>query len=153
MVAILIGLIIFYGLQYHLNRKPLCFKWDKKYIPTLLIACGVIGFAIWIGAGQRSVEWIGTSDRSVTNRFAVWQGGLEMFGDNPLGVGLGNSGYIYSKFYQVPDALTQSRTMVNSFLTFLNEFGVIWSGLILGCVVLSILSLVAITGLSKGEKS
>jgi len=72
-------------------------------------------------------------DRSVTNRFDIWGAGMSLFAANPLsGVGLGNSGKLASTFL-LPDG-TACRTLVNSHLTLLVEFGV-FAGLLWGTLV------------------
>ncbi len=63
-----------------------------------------------------------TIDKSVTNRPEIWLAGLKLYAANPLGVGLSNSGMIVSNF-MLEDI--QCRTLVNSHLTLLAEFGVI----------------------------
>lgn len=71
-----------------------------------------------------------TLDRAVTNRLAIWQAGASLFAVNPLGVGHGNSGVIVSAFL-LPSRIV-CRTMVNSHLTLLVEYGifagVLWFG-------------------------
>lgn len=71
-----------------------------------------------------------TLDRAVTNRLAIWQAGASLFAANPLGVGHGNSGVIVSAFL-LPSRIV-CRTLVNSHLTLLVEYGifagVLWFG-------------------------
>ena len=71
-----------------------------------------------------------TLDRAVTNRLAIWQAGATLFAANPLGVGYGNSGLIVSAFLLPPRIVC--RTLVNSHLTLLVEYGifagVLWFG-------------------------
>ena len=71
-----------------------------------------------------------TLDRAVTNRLAIWQAGATLFAANPLGVGYGNSGVIVSAFL-LPSRIV-CRTLVNSHLTLLVEYGIfagaLWFG-------------------------
>lgn len=61
-------------------------------------------------------------DKAVTNRPEIWLAGLKLYAANPLGVGLSNSGMIVSNFMLEN---IQCRTLVNSHLTLLTEFGMI----------------------------
>ena len=61
-------------------------------------------------------------DKAVTNRPEIWLAGLKLYAANPLGVGLSNSGIIVSNFILEN---IQCRTLVNSHLTLLVEFGMI----------------------------
>lgn len=72
-------------------------------------------------------------DRAVTNRPAIWLAGISLFAENPFGVGGGNSGLLASAFL-LPDGIV-CRTMVNSHLTLLTEYGILpaffWFGILL----------------------
>ena len=59
-------------------------------------------------------------DKAVTNRPEIWLAGLKLYAANPLGIGLSNSGMIVSNFMLEN---IQCRTLVNSHLTLLTEFG------------------------------
>lgn len=61
-------------------------------------------------------------DKAVTNRPEIWIAGLKLYAANPLGIGLSNSGMIVSNFMLES---IQCRTLVNSHLTLLAEFGMI----------------------------
>ena len=60
-------------------------------------------------------------DKAVTNRPEIWIAGLKLYAANPLGVGLSNSGTVVSNF-MLENILC--RTLVNSHLTLLVEFGI-----------------------------
>lgn len=64
-----------------------------------------------------------TFDASAANRFEIWLAGLSLFVANPLGLGFGNSGEIVSAFL-LPDGVS-CRTLINSHLTLLCEFGIL----------------------------
>ncbi len=83
--------------------------------------------AVATGAAGRLTGWITNPDKAFTNRFSIWRGGLELFSTNPSGVGLGNSGLLYTAFLAPEDSGIVVRTLVNSFLTLLVEQGVVWS--------------------------
>ena len=60
-------------------------------------------------------------DGSIVNRPKIWLAGLQLFAANPSGVGLGNSGTIASVF--MLNGIPPIRTMINSHITLLAEFG------------------------------
>lgn len=151
MLAVIFGGGIFYLLFRYYSKLSWCpnlpNKWQLNRHKLILISAitGLMILAIFSGAGERSISWLSNPDRSVTNRFVVWQGGLQMLADNPTGIGLGKSGTIYTLFYQHHDKRTQYRTMVNSFITFINECGIgYWSvlSLLSGFIIIAAISLV-----------
>ena len=75
------------------------------------------------------MAWVGEHDGSVDHRLALWSGGLRMIAENPFGVGTGNSGQMYMQWYEPLDLTAPYRTMVNSFLTYLDEQGLLVFGL------------------------
>ncbi len=77
----------------------------------------LVGVAVVLGVSQRF-----TIDASASNRLQIWQAGLSIFAANPFGVGLGNSGKIATAFL-LPDGIN-CRTLVNSHLTLLCEYGI-----------------------------
>ncbi len=80
-------------------------------------------------------------DKAVTNRPEIWLAGLKLYAVNPLGVGLSNSGMVVSNF-MLEDI--QCRTLVNSHLTLLVEFGII-----AGFFWLSFISYALFSGVKK----
>lgn len=106
-------------LVFILEALAFAFYFGKKYwkvffgigavlILSLLISSAVGRFAL---------------DASASNRIDIWLAGLRLFLGNPLGVGLGNSGEIASAFLLPEDI--EIRSLVNSHLTLLCEFGFI----------------------------
>lgn len=78
-------------------------------------------------------------DKSVTNRIDIYLAGLRLFAGNPwLGAGLGNSGAAASAFL-LPEGIV-CRTLVNSHLTLLAEFGVIAGIIWFGAIVYALLN-------------
>lgn len=127
MLSAVCGSVVFallYGWRNGIKLKP----------KHLIFTCGMIMMVLVIvmlsGGSERFVSWLYAPGRSVTNRFELWRNGLHILHDNPFGVGSGMSGKIYTIFYQQPSMTTAYRTMVNSFLTFLIEYGVV-AGIIL----------------------
>ena len=88
------------------------YQWKKI---CLFAFVGILVFAL-VGIQSRFAL-----DKAVTNRPEIWVAGLKLAAANPLGVGLGNSGKIASAF--LLDGITV-RTLVNSHLTLLCEFGI-----------------------------
>ena len=80
-------------------------------------------------------------DKAVTNRPEIWLAGLKLYAVNPLGIGLSNSGVVVSNF-MLEDI--QCRTLVNSHLTLLVEFGII-----AGFFWLSFISYALFSGVKK----
>lgn len=88
----------------------------------MLISCIVL--MVCFGAGQRVVATDSASVRSTANRFDLWSGGLQLLAEMPLGTGVGQSGKLFSLFIDENGKIS-TRTLVNSFLTFTVEYGVI----------------------------
>ena len=78
-------------------------------------------------------------DGAALNRPLIWWAGLKIAAANPWGVGLGNSGLLASTF--LLDGI-ECRTLVNSHLTLLVEFG--W---IAGCVWIAFLAFALARGM------
>lgn len=94
------------------------------------LAMTALAGAIFGGLGSRF-----QFDGSIANRPRIWLAGLELAAANPWGVGLGESGRIACSF--LLDGI-QCRTLVNTHLTLLAEFGMIpgflWSLFILHAI-------------------
>ncbi len=89
----------------------------KSWEPFAVLGVIVVGVAVVLGVSERF-----TIDASASNRLQIWQAGLSIFAANPFGVGLGNSGKIAMAFL-LPDGIN-CRTLVNSHLTLLCEYGI-----------------------------
>jgi hypothetical protein len=97
-----------------------------------IVAGGVLIFALG-GVMARFVL-----DRSVTNRLDICLAGLQLFAANPRGTGLGNSGAVASAFL-LPEGIV-CRTLVNSHLTLLAEFGIIIGFVWCGSIIYALLN-------------
>lgn len=75
-------------------------------------------------------------DGAIANRPRIWIAGLKLFAANPLGIGLGESGRVASAF--LLDGI-QCRTLINSHLTLLVEFG-LFTGIFWGFFIVHALS-------------
>lgn len=89
----------------------------KSWKPFAILGVVVVGIAVALGVSERF-----TIDASASNRLQILQAGLSIFAANPFGVGLGNSGKIATAFL-LPDGIN-CRTLVNSHLTLLCEYGI-----------------------------
>ena len=77
-------------------------------------------------------------DAAALNRLSIWWAGLKLAAANPWGVGFGNSGLLASAF--MLDGI-ECRTLVNSHLTLLAEFG--W---IVGCAWVAFMAFALVRG-------
>jgi hypothetical protein len=89
----------------------------------VLVFSVICALLVSTDAAERGIQSLVKEDKSVTNRWEVWKGGLQMAAESPLGVGHGNSGTAYMQWYQPHEATARYRTLVNSYLTFLTEHG------------------------------
>ncbi len=100
-----------------------------------VLACAALLAAT--GIATRTATTAFDPDASATNRLVLWKGGLEMLAIAPQGVGAGNSGAFYMNWLQPLESQAGYRTMVNSYLTFLTEYGV-WAGMLTGFLALAV---------------
>lgn len=105
----------------------------KSWKPFAILGVVIVGLAVLLGVSERF-----TIDASASNRLQIWQAGLSIFAANPFGVGLGNSGKIATAFL-LPDDIN-CRTLVNSHLTLLCEYGIFIGALWLTFITYSILN-------------
>lgn len=100
--------------------------WPRVRLVTIVCSMAVVTvFATHLGTGRRLVQGV-AADKSVSNRLLIWETAPRMIVDAPSGWGLGNSGNAYMQWYQPVDHPEGYRTLVNSHLTWLVEFG--WLG-------------------------
>lgn len=83
----------------------------------------MIAFTFYLNAHERYSQGVFKEDRSVTNRLKVWKTGPAMMVDAPAGWGIGNAGKAFMRWYQPTHRNELYRTLVNSHLTWLVEFG------------------------------
>jgi hypothetical protein len=116
LVALAIGLL------------PLLWKsarpWPRRKIVAVMISIWImIGAAVLWEAHERLGQGVAQEDKSITNRLELWMVVPRMMVDAPSGWGLGNAGKTYSQWYQPVERGEDYRTLVNSHLTWLVEFG------------------------------
>lgn len=83
----------------------------------------MIVFTFYLNAHERYSQGVIEEDRSITNRAELWRVTPAMMVDAPGGWGIGNSGKAYMQWYQPLQHNERYRTLVNSHLTWLVEFG------------------------------
>jgi len=101
-------------------RRP----WPIKRIVGVILAFSLIlSASMYLQAHERYAQGIGAEDRSISNRFVLWKAAPTMMVNAPGGWGIGQSGKAYMDWYQPLDRNESYRTLVNSHLTWLVEFG------------------------------
>ena len=148
--AAIISAITFWGGKYFFIDKitidyiKLKSFLSKRVLGIICLLFTIAVIAISFKAADRYFSWIASPEKSVTNRFLIWQGAAQIIADNPQGVGAERSGFIFSNLYCPPEDDIICRTMINSFLTFAVEQG-LWLSLLL----LSFLFTAVFLGLSS----
>jgi O-Antigen ligase len=104
-------------------RRPLPVK---RIVGAIAAVWVIIGASIYLQAHERYGQGVVQEDRSISNRFVLWKMAPTMMVDAPGGWGIGESGKAYMDWYQPLDRNESYRTLVNSHLTWLVEFG--WLG-------------------------
>lgn len=106
-------------LVFILEALAFAFYFGKKYWKIFFGIGAVLILSLLISSAVGRFIF----DAAASNRIEIWLAGLRLFLGNPLGVGLGNSGEIASAFLLPEDI--EIRSLVNSHLTLLCEFGFI----------------------------
>ena len=104
-------------------RRPLPLK---RIIGVVAAVWIIIGADFYLQAHERYGQGVVQEDRSISNRFGIWKVAPTMMADAPGGWGVGQAGKAYMDWYQPLDRSESYRTLVNSHLTWLVEFG--WIG-------------------------
>ena len=98
--------------------------WDIRKSVAILVGLSlIVAFSFYLKTYSRYGQGITQNDLSITNRLHIWKSAPRMMVDAPNGWGIGNSGRAYMQWYQPLDSNEQYRTLVNSHLTWLVEFG------------------------------
>jgi len=103
---------------------------SKRTLGALAVLIIIAAVAISFKASERYFSWIANPEKSITNRFVIWEGATQIIADNPQGVGSERSGFLFTQLYCPPEKDIACRTMINSFLTFAVEQG-LWMSLLL----------------------
>jgi len=110
------------GIALLVWRAPRPWSQVRLWAVVITIWC-VLGSLVYLQAYKRLGQGIVQEDKSITNRLVLWKTAPQMMWDAPSGWGLGNSGSAYMSWYQPLDRGETYRTLVNSHLTWLVEFG------------------------------
>lgn len=131
-LALAVSAVLFWGLRYSVLPPGTGAARRKKYIlPYVLYGAIILSVYFYSGISRRNLNSFILPDKAIGNRFEIWRGGLKMLADMPLGTGTALSGRIYTLFYLPAASSLGYRTLINSFLTFLVEQGILISGLLL----------------------
>ena len=96
--------------------------WPRIHVRAVVIAVTImLAGAMMLQTTARFAQ--SYKDRSISNRLEVWGRAPQMIVDAPHGWGLGNSGKAFGGWYQSLGSSEDYRTLVNSHLTWLVEFG------------------------------
>ena len=95
----------------------------KQLVLPVLSIVFLFVCAIHLKVHSRCLSGVVEEDASIRNRIMMWSHAPAMFRAAPMGWGIGNSGAIYMKWFQPTDRSERYRTLVNSHLTWLIEFG------------------------------
>lgn len=117
------GLIgAFFGLIVVVLNVPR--PWPMKKIVAVGVSVWIIiGFSIYLQAQERFSQGLLKEDSSITNRLEIWKAAPQMMVSAPNGWGLGKSGQVFMQWYQPLNHMEAYRTLVNSHLTWMVEFG------------------------------
>lgn len=95
----------------------------KKCVAIGISVLLMTAFALYLNAHERYGQGVIKEDRSINNRVELWKVAPVMMVDAPAGWGIGNAGKAFMRWYQPAHRNEQYRTLVNSHLTWLVEFG------------------------------
>lgn len=108
--------------MFFVARKILALSRNKKI--CLAIVTAILALTSFrMGVYNRCAQGIVTEDLSIQNRLDLWSSARKMFYAAPSGWGLGNSGDAYMSWFQPLYRHERYRTLVNSHLTWMVEFG------------------------------
>lgn len=94
-----------------------------KLLSLVLLVVVLAILACHFKVQRRCLLGMTGKDASIQNRLALWSSAPEMFRAAPFGWGVGKSGEAYMKWFQPTDRHERYRTLVNSHLTSIVEFG------------------------------
>jgi hypothetical protein len=103
--------------------------WAPRPWPRSKLIGGIIGLWIIVGASiylkahERYTQGVAVEDQSISNRIQLWKTAPAMMANAPEGWGFGKAGNAYMQWYQPLNQNETYRTLVNSHLTWLVEFG------------------------------
>ena len=117
LVAALIG-----GLTVVLVLRP---RWGwPRWVSVIVAVAGLWAYSSSLGISSRYVQGLGgKEDRSVSNRWLIYQAVPQMLLDAPQGWGAGNAPEAFQQWYQPEGRGETYLNLVNSHFTWLVEWG------------------------------
>jgi hypothetical protein len=106
---------------------------------SMLIVLSVLAlYAQQLGVNDRMTAMTSGEDGSTNVRFALYSAGLQMIADAPLGWGHGQAGNTYGQWYQEVGDSRSYLSLVNSHLTWMADYGMLFQFLYIAgwCLVL-----------------
>lgn len=109
------------GISFAIRKGIVLSRNKKIFLVTAVVVLALA--AVYLGVHRRCAHGIVDKDISIQNRFNLWSSASKMFYAAPSGWGLGTSGDAYMNWFQSLDSHEKYRTLVNSHLTWIVEFG------------------------------
>lgn len=106
-------------------------RWDAGRWVRLAAVLALLGggwvYAEQMGVSDRFVDAAGGEDGSTQVRLDLYQSGFRMLGDAPMGWGVGSAADMYSQWYQKTGVSQEYLSLINSHLTWMANYGVLFS--------------------------
>jgi hypothetical protein len=127
-----VGVVLLVGYQFTLGSCCRTLAKASRYVLalrglSLLIASSILAlYSHQIGVNERMAAMTSGEDGSSNVRVALYSAGLQMIADAPLGWGAGRAGDAYGQWYQVIGDDRSYLSLVNSHLTWMAEYGMVF---------------------------
>lgn len=125
------------------SRRVLAAWGNGRLLKSLgaLRVAWVVGLLLLTGFADRVSPGYVLEDKSVVNRGELWEGGLKMLCVRPIsGWGEGMSAEACRNWFLNADYSINSYSLVNSYITFAVEYGLVWFCVVVFCVFFAILT-------------
>lgn len=116
MIALVISILPLLAWAPRPWRRP-------RLIGIIVVFWILVGAALVLKANERYSQGIVQEDRSISSRFEIWRSAPAMMVDSPSGWGLGHAADSYVQWYQPIEIGDRYKSLINSHLTWLVEFG------------------------------
>ncbi len=149
LVSLMGTAFIFFIIQYFLHPKEKktidllgCDKVEKSHHIFKVIGIGFLLFSS--GFFDRIEPQYIANDRSALNRIEIWKGGAGLIANRPIvGWGTERSGEMFNHWFQNPRTESDVNSLINSYLTFGAEYGLIALGGVISMGMIFILGGIA----------
>ncbi len=137
-----LGSRAFCAFSWRLNR-PL---WSmsagiwRRGISLLIFIIVLFVYSMEVGTGQRLAHMTSGNDGSANVRVKLYTSGMRMIAGAPSGWGHGTASSVYQQWYQTPDDDRTYLSLVNSHLTWMSEYGLLFQAVYI-CAWMLILQL------------